>query len=250
MFFGSLHALAPLAASASGLTLAPVQPPRGAHPRFSVEWCYTTGHATAAHGQRYFWFATIWTSALGAIGRVNVIDLRRDRWCSRGSGRDLRRLCAVRAIRVPAICASAGGRSAGSGAWPSRARRRGTVAATVIPRRSYRKCRAEGSAARTRSGRRLSHKSAVMPFRCADFPWRLRCGASHDGVEPTCRRLDALHRRVVGRFSNASYLCDTLDDEQARLLDRGGRPRLVRGGSQRGSSGWSATAGFVKEAKR
>ena len=67
--------------SARAATLEPVQLPRdhGAHPQFGVEWWYTTGHAAAPGGKRYFWFATIWTSPMGTIGRVNVVDLRRDR---------------------------------------------------------------------------------------------------------------------------------------------------------------------------
>src|SRR5215208_4838865 len=81
VFAGALLALVVLAAPASAAPLSPVELPRdhGAHPEFSVEWWYTTGHATTPGGRRYFWFATIWTSALGAIGRVNVIDLKRDK---------------------------------------------------------------------------------------------------------------------------------------------------------------------------
>jgi predicted secreted hydrolase len=62
-------------------TLQPVELPRdhGAHPGFSVEWWYTTGHATAANGRRYFWFATIWAAPQGAVGRINVVDLARDK---------------------------------------------------------------------------------------------------------------------------------------------------------------------------
>ena len=44
-----------------------------------MEWWYTTGHATTAGGRRSFWFATIWASPLGAVGRVNVVDLARDK---------------------------------------------------------------------------------------------------------------------------------------------------------------------------
>src|SRR4051794_22149860 len=62
-------------------TLQPVELPRdhGAHAGFSVEWWYTTGHATAANGRRYFWFATIWAAPQGVVGRVNVVDLARDK---------------------------------------------------------------------------------------------------------------------------------------------------------------------------
>jgi predicted secreted hydrolase len=62
-------------------TLQPVRLPRdhGAHAGFSVEWWYTTGHANGAHGRRYFWFATIWATPQSAVGRVNVVDLERDR---------------------------------------------------------------------------------------------------------------------------------------------------------------------------
>src|SRR4051794_39297964 len=69
------------AAVASAATVGPVRLPRdhGTHPRASVEWWYTTGHAHAAGGRRYFWFATIWRAAQGVVGRVNVVDLRRDR---------------------------------------------------------------------------------------------------------------------------------------------------------------------------
>src|SRR5206468_344872 len=68
-------------AVASAGTLQPVQLPRdhGAHAGFSVEWWYATGHASGAHGRRYFWFATIWTAPQGAVGRVNVVDLARDK---------------------------------------------------------------------------------------------------------------------------------------------------------------------------
>jgi predicted secreted hydrolase len=77
----TLLALSVLAGSARAATLEPVQLPRdhGAHPQFGVEWWYTTGHASAPGGRGYFWFATIWTSPMGSVGRVNVVDLRRDR---------------------------------------------------------------------------------------------------------------------------------------------------------------------------
>src|SRR5881227_2339563 len=74
-------ACAACVAVASAGTLQPVQLPRdhGAHAGFSVEWWYTTGHARAVNGRRYFWFATIWAAPQGAVGRVNVVDLGRDK---------------------------------------------------------------------------------------------------------------------------------------------------------------------------
>jgi predicted secreted hydrolase len=74
-------AFAACVASAAAESLQPVRLPRdqGAHPGFSVEWWYTTGHATGADGRRYFWFATIWAAPGGAVGRVNVVDLERDK---------------------------------------------------------------------------------------------------------------------------------------------------------------------------
>jgi transposase len=39
----------------------------------------------------------------------------------------------------------------------------------------------------------------------------------HHGVEPTCRRLDALHRAVGGLSSNASDLCDSLREKRQWL---------------------------------
>jgi predicted secreted hydrolase len=77
----ALVACAASVAVASAGTLQPVQLPRdhGAHAGFSVEWWYATGHASGAHGRRYFWFATIWTAPQGAVGRVNVVDLARDK---------------------------------------------------------------------------------------------------------------------------------------------------------------------------
>src|SRR3954471_5774834 len=73
--FASLLALAVFAPPVAAGTLQPVRLPRdhGAHPQFSVEWWYTTGHATASRGRRYFWFATIWATPRGAVGRVNVV---------------------------------------------------------------------------------------------------------------------------------------------------------------------------------
>jgi predicted secreted hydrolase len=80
-WIASLVAFAACVAAATAGTLQPVQLPRdqGAHPGFSVEWWYTTGHATGPAGRRYFWFATIWTTPEGAVGRVNVVDLERDK---------------------------------------------------------------------------------------------------------------------------------------------------------------------------
>ena len=77
----AVAALAVLATSAGAAALEPVRLPRdhGAHPGSSVEWWYTTGRATTATGRRSFWFATIWVSPLGSVGRVNVVDLARDK---------------------------------------------------------------------------------------------------------------------------------------------------------------------------
>jgi predicted secreted hydrolase len=71
-------------AAALAATPPPVRPvvlPRdhGAHPGFGVEWWYTAGTVVDGRGRPYFWFATAWTSGMGTIGRVNVVDLRRDR---------------------------------------------------------------------------------------------------------------------------------------------------------------------------
>jgi len=76
----ALLALACTPGVARGAELRPVELPRdhGAHPRFGVEWWYTTGRATAPGGRRFFWFATIWSSPRGAVGRVNVVDVSRD----------------------------------------------------------------------------------------------------------------------------------------------------------------------------
>jgi len=81
VWIASLLVWAACAAPAAAGTLQPVKLPRdhGAHAGFSVEWWYTTGHATAAHGRRYFWFATIWATPRGAVGRVNVVDIKRDK---------------------------------------------------------------------------------------------------------------------------------------------------------------------------
>jgi predicted secreted hydrolase len=61
--------------------VAPVVLPRdqGSHPGFGIEWWYTTGRLTDARGGRYFYFATMWSSPMGLVARINVVDLRRDR---------------------------------------------------------------------------------------------------------------------------------------------------------------------------
>ena len=81
LWIAALLTLVAGAAPARAGTLQPVQLPgdHGAHAGFSVEWWYTTGHATGAHGRRLFWFATIWTAPMGVVGRVNVVDLKRDK---------------------------------------------------------------------------------------------------------------------------------------------------------------------------
>jgi predicted secreted hydrolase len=69
------------AASADTPALTPVLLPRdhGSHPGFGIEWWYTTGRLTASRGRRYFYFATVWSAAMGLVARVNVVDLRDDR---------------------------------------------------------------------------------------------------------------------------------------------------------------------------
>jgi len=61
--------------------MAPVSLPadHGAHPGFQVEWWYTAGTASDRRGREFFWFATVWTGRGAAVGRVNVVDLARDR---------------------------------------------------------------------------------------------------------------------------------------------------------------------------
>ena len=61
--------------------LAPVVLPHDhpSHPGFGIEWWYTTGRLSDAHGGRYFYFATVWSAASGVLARVNVVDLREDR---------------------------------------------------------------------------------------------------------------------------------------------------------------------------
>ena len=70
-----------VAASAGTPSLAPVVLPRdhGSHPGFGIEWWYTTGRLTDAQGGRYFYFATVWSAAMGLVARINVVDLRDDR---------------------------------------------------------------------------------------------------------------------------------------------------------------------------
>jgi predicted secreted hydrolase len=69
------------AATAGTPTLTPIVLPRdhGSHPGFGIEWWYTSGRLTDALGGRYFYFATVWSSAMGLVGRVNVVDLDHDR---------------------------------------------------------------------------------------------------------------------------------------------------------------------------
>jgi predicted secreted hydrolase len=68
------------ASSAEPPALTPILLPRDhrSHPGFGVEWWYTTGQLTDARGGRYFYFATVWSAAMGLVARVNVVDLRRD----------------------------------------------------------------------------------------------------------------------------------------------------------------------------
>jgi predicted secreted hydrolase len=49
------------------------------HPGFQVEWWYGAGLVRDGRGRGYAWFATVWAGGPGAVGRVNVVDLRRDR---------------------------------------------------------------------------------------------------------------------------------------------------------------------------
>jgi hypothetical protein len=69
---------------------------------------------------------------------------------------------------------------------------------------------------------RLSHKSASMALRCRALQRHLYRGVSHHRVEPTCRPIDALYGPVVGLFSNARDLCDSLAwMRRPRRLPRG-----------------------------
>jgi predicted secreted hydrolase len=67
--------------AAGGPALTPVVLPRdhGSHPAVGIEWWYTTGWLTDAQGGRYFYFATVWSAAMGLVARINVVDLRHDR---------------------------------------------------------------------------------------------------------------------------------------------------------------------------
>jgi predicted secreted hydrolase len=69
------------ASSAGTPALAPVVLPRdhASHPGFGIEWWYSTGWLTDAHGGRYAYFATVWSAAMGLVARINVVDLRHDR---------------------------------------------------------------------------------------------------------------------------------------------------------------------------
>jgi predicted secreted hydrolase len=69
------------AASAGSPAPAPVVLPRdhASHPGFGIEWWYTTGRLTDAHGGRYSYFATVWSAPMGLVARINVVDLRDDR---------------------------------------------------------------------------------------------------------------------------------------------------------------------------
>lgn len=70
-----------VAGAASTAEVRPVVLPRdhGAHPEFQVEWWYGAGLVRDRLGREYAWFATVWAGAPGALGRVNVVDLQRDR---------------------------------------------------------------------------------------------------------------------------------------------------------------------------
>ena len=72
---------------------------------------------------------------------------------------------------------------------------------------------------------RLSHKSVAMQFRCGNVQRRLADLGRHHRVEPGHRRPDALHRRVIGVFSNARDLCDSVP---------GGPPPPLKNGNRRG----------------
>jgi predicted secreted hydrolase len=69
------------ASSAGTPALAPVVLPRdhASHPGFGIEWWYSTGRLTDAHGGRYAYFATVWSAPMGLVARTNVVDLRGDR---------------------------------------------------------------------------------------------------------------------------------------------------------------------------
>lgn len=69
------------AATAAAAEVQPVTLPRdhAPHPEFAAEWWYGAGRVKDHAGRGYNWFATIWTAGPGAVGRVNLVDLRRDR---------------------------------------------------------------------------------------------------------------------------------------------------------------------------
>jgi predicted secreted hydrolase len=69
------------AGAASSAEVRSVVLPRdhGAHPEFQIEWWYGAGLVRDRLGRPYAWFATVWAGAPGALGRVNVVDLRSDR---------------------------------------------------------------------------------------------------------------------------------------------------------------------------
>jgi len=68
------------ASGASRPTVEPVVLPadHGAHPGFQVEWWYTAGTVSDAHGREFFWFATLWAGEGLLVARVNVVDLQAD----------------------------------------------------------------------------------------------------------------------------------------------------------------------------
>jgi predicted secreted hydrolase len=67
--------------TAAAATVEPVSLPRdhAPHPDFAAEWWYGAGRVRSESGRGYAWFATVWTAGPGAVGRLNVVDLRRDR---------------------------------------------------------------------------------------------------------------------------------------------------------------------------
>lgn len=69
------------ATSAGTPALTPVILPRdhASHPGFGIEWWYSTGRLTDAQGDRYMYFATVWSAPAGLVARINVVDLRHDR---------------------------------------------------------------------------------------------------------------------------------------------------------------------------
>jgi predicted secreted hydrolase len=67
--------------TAAAAAVEPVSLPRdhAPHPDFAAEWWYGAGRVRSESGRGYAWFATVWTAGPGAVGRLNVVDLRRDR---------------------------------------------------------------------------------------------------------------------------------------------------------------------------